>query len=81
LGSGETLKLKPGRFATTGRVIQGRNGFLVPVRDVDALAEAMEYFVVNPELIPQMGAESRRLAEERFDVRKVNARILQEMDL
>lgn len=81
LGSRETLKLKPGRFPITGRVIQGRNGFLVPVRDVDALAEAMECFVVNPELIPQMGAESRKLAEERFDVRKVNARILQEMGL
>ena len=81
LDSNETIDLRSGRFPATGRVIHGRNGFLVPVRDVEALAEAMEYFVVNPELIPRMGAESRRLAEERFDVRKVNARILQEIGL
>jgi glycosyltransferase involved in cell wall biosynthesis len=79
LGCGEALSLKLGRFPVTGRVIQGRNGFLIPVRDVDALVEAMEYFIANPELLPRMGAESRRLAEDRFDVRKVNARILQEM--
>lgn len=81
LGGGETLELKPGRLPVTGRVIHGRNGFLVPAQDIEALAEAMEYFVVNPELLPRMGAESRRLAEERFDVAKVNARILEEMGL
>ncbi|UCG44486.1 MAG: glycosyltransferase family 4 protein [candidate division WOR-3 bacterium] len=81
LGSGEALGSKKGRFATSGRVIPGRNGFLIPVRDVDALVEAMEYFIINPELITRMGGESRRLAEERFDVRKTNARILKEMGL
>ena len=57
----------------------GRNGFLVPVRDVPALAAAMSRFVEQPELIASMGAASRRLAEQRFDVRIVNARLLKEM--
>jgi glycosyltransferase involved in cell wall biosynthesis len=57
-------------------VEEGRNGFLVPVRDDGALAAAMERFIVSPELIGTMGAEGRRMAEQRFDVRKVNRTIL-----
>jgi glycosyltransferase involved in cell wall biosynthesis len=57
----------------------GRNGFLVPVRDVAALAAAMRRFVEQPELIVSMGAASRRLAEQRFDARRVNARMLDAM--
>jgi len=44
-------------------VIPGVNGFLVPVRDVDALVSAMERFIKEPELIERMGKESRRIAE------------------
>jgi glycosyltransferase involved in cell wall biosynthesis len=60
-------------------VIDGRNGFLVPPRDADALAEAMRRFIATPELIASMGVQSRALAEERFDVRKVNAAIIEAM--
>ena len=62
-------------------VIDSENGFLVPVRDPDALAAAMESFILQPELIEKMGQASRRMAEERFDVRKVNQVILNEMGL
>lgn len=62
-------------------VIEGINGFLVPVRDVDALVRAMECFILEPDLIERMGKESRRLAEERFDVHKINAFFLREMGL
>lgn len=62
-------------------VDEGVNGFLVPVRDVPALAEAMLRFVKNPRLIESMGHESRRLAEMRFDVRRVNARLLKILDI
>ncbi len=58
-------------------VVDGENGFLVPVRDVDALAERMIRFIEQPGLIETMGRRSRRLAEERFDVRRINARILE----
>jgi glycosyltransferase involved in cell wall biosynthesis len=58
-------------------VVEGVNGYLVPIRDVPALATAMIRFLKNHELIEVMGHESRRLAEERFDVRKINARMLE----
>ncbi len=54
-------------------VVDGVNGYLVPPRDVVALVAAMRRFVENPHLIETMGRESRRLAEERFDVRRANA--------
>lgn len=57
-------------------VDEGVNGFLVPVRDVPALTNAMLRFVEDPVLIGTMGRESRRLAEIRFDVRTINARLL-----
>lgn len=57
-------------------VDEGVNGFLVPVRDVQALTHAMLRFVANPALIATMGHESRRLAEKRFDVHAINARLL-----
>ncbi len=62
-------------------VIPGVNGFLVPVRDVDALVGAMEQFIRHPELVETMGRESRRLAKERFDVHKINTILLREMGL
>jgi glycosyltransferase involved in cell wall biosynthesis len=60
---------------------QGRNGFMVPVRDAAALAEAMLEMLAHPERLESMGRESRRLAEERFDVHSVNRVILEAMGL
>ena len=62
-------------------VDEGVNGFLVPVRDVPALADAMLRFVQNPSLIESMGRESRRLAEMHFDVRKINAQLLKILEV
>jgi len=62
-------------------VVDGENGFLVPARDPKALAEAMERFVIQPELIEKMGNSSRKMAEERFDVHKVNQLILEKMGI
>ncbi|MFO7654400.1 MAG: glycosyltransferase family 4 protein [Candidatus Krumholzibacteriia bacterium] len=62
-------------------VRHGENGFLVPVRDAAALAAAMNRFCVEPQLVSRMGAASRRLAEERFDVHQVNDRMLAVMGL
>lgn len=53
-------------------VIDGVNGKKVPVQDSSALAEAMEYFILNPADVLTMGCQSRLLAEDKFDVRKVN---------
>lgn len=62
-------------------VDDGVNGCLVPVRDVDALAEAMTRFLLEPDLAGQMGAESRRIAVEKYDVHKVNAVMLEVIGL
>ncbi len=62
-------------------VVDGVNGFLVPVRDAKALAGAMMRFIEQPALIGTMGQASRALAVERFDVHKVNAVILATMGI
>lgn len=62
-------------------VVPGRNGFLVPARDPCALAAAMERFILHPEMIEAMGRQSRKIAEEKFDVRKVNRAMLQILGL
>lgn len=60
-------------------VVDGENGFLVPVRNAVALADAMERFLLDPELAGRMGAASRVLAERRFDVRRVNTAVIDEI--
>lgn len=62
-------------------VDEGRNGYLIPPRAPEALAAAIERFVYDPTLIRSMGRESRRLAEARFDVRAVNSRIMEAMNI
>ncbi|MDP2846710.1 MAG: glycosyltransferase family 4 protein [Humidesulfovibrio sp.] len=57
-------------------VEDGVTGFLVPPFEPGALMRAMERYVLEPELIAQQGMASRRLAEERFDVRRVVADML-----
>jgi glycosyltransferase involved in cell wall biosynthesis len=68
----------PGCRETT---VEGENGFLVPVKDVDKLAEVMLRFVHQPELASRMGARSRHIAEEKYDVNKVNAVMLHRMGI
>jgi len=62
-------------------VIDGYNGFLVPVKAVDELVLAMLRFIEKPELISQMGIRSRQIAEEKYDVEKVNGHMLREMGI
>lgn len=50
-------------------VREGVNGYLVPPKDADSLAAAMErYAALSPEAKKRMGHASRALAVERFDV-------------
>jgi glycosyltransferase involved in cell wall biosynthesis len=59
----------------------GENGWLVPPRTVDDLAEAMSWMIDHPERWDEMGRASRQLALERFDVDVVNASIVEVMGL
>lgn len=62
-------------------VIDGVNGFRIAPRDVEALVAAMRRFLEDPGLALRMGAMSRRIAEERFDVRAVNRTLIAAMKL
>ena len=57
------------------------NGFMVPVRDSAALAEAMKRFLREPGLVSTMGEKSRAIAEEKYDVNKVNESICAIMEV
>jgi glycosyltransferase involved in cell wall biosynthesis len=57
-------------------VVDGVNGFMVPPRNVDLLVRAMERFITEPALLERMGAESRSMAEQKFDMRVVNRKLL-----
>lgn len=61
--------------------VDGDNGYLVPVQDVESLADAMIRLIEKPERVALMGARSRNIAEEKYDVHKVNAMMLKEMGL
>lgn len=62
-------------------VVNGDNGFLVPVKSVDALVQAMQHFIDQTDLAAQMGARGRQLAETKYDVNKVNEVMLREMGI
>ena len=62
-------------------VIPDVNGMLVPVKNSQALADAMLQFMEHPDLITRMGIESRKMAEQKYDVHKVNAAMIEAMEL
>ena len=62
-------------------VMEGENGFLVQVKNADALALAMKRFIDDPALIRSMGKSSREIAEKKYDVHKVNAVMIEAMGL
>ena len=54
-------------------VVHDSNGYLVPVRDPRALAQAMCTLVGDQHKISTMGSRSRKLAEELYEDHKVNS--------
>jgi glycosyltransferase involved in cell wall biosynthesis len=82
-GCRETIQPIDGRpiEKTSTEIIQGKNGFLVPVRNVEKLVQAMQQFIDQSELIQRMGNCSREIAVAKYDVHKVNAVILRGMGL
>lgn len=65
---------------TRDAVIEGYNGFLVPVKHSEALAEKMMFMVTNEEKAREMGRNARKHAEENFDQQVINRSILQIID-
>ncbi len=62
-------------------VTDGVNGFLVPVKNAEAVAAAMRRLAEQPQLCRTFGAAGRKIAEEKYDVNKVNAAIMDIMSM
>ena len=56
---------------------EGWNGFLVEPANEKHLAEKIKYLINHPEKWEEMGRNSRKLAEEEFDWRKIADRYLE----
>lgn len=62
-------------------VINGVNGYLVDIKDIQGIVDKMEYFLHNPDEGLIMGDASYKLAVEKYDVKIVNQVILKTMGL
>ncbi len=62
-------------------VIHGRNGLLIPMKNVPELIKAIKYMIENPDERIKMGKESRKIAIKKFDVKIVNRIYLQEIGI
>ena len=60
-------------------VRNGSNGFLVPIGDAGALANAVESFILEPELAVRMGVAGRELSCHEFRAENVAAGLLRQM--
>lgn len=57
-------------------VDHGTSGVLVPERDVEALADALQSLLETPSQLPEMGRASRRIVEEEFNTEKLNDQLV-----
>lgn len=62
-------------------VVDGENGFLIEVKSVDSLVQAMEKMIIQPRLVSIMGQQSREIALNKYDVHQVNQHMMREMGL
>ncbi len=62
-------------------VVDGLNGYLIEPFNINELINKMIWFVQNKDKIEQMGLASREIAENKYDVEKVNSRLFQIMGL
>ena len=58
-------------------VSDGENGFLVPIKSVVPLADALEKLIKDPSLRRRMGALGRTRAEKLYDTRKISSSTLE----
>ncbi|WP_309121662.1 glycosyltransferase family 4 protein [Paenibacillus sp.] len=62
-------------------VVDGMNGFLVPAKTVEPLAEKLRWVIGHPNEAMKMAKASLAICRDKYDVRKVNESILAAMDL
>jgi len=59
-------------------VHDGDNGFLVPVGSAESLASAMEKFVLEENLVAQMGIRARQYVSDHFDEKDVISQTIEQ---
>ena len=52
-------------------VHDGENGFLVPIKDKEKLALAIETLIQNPSLRKEMGLKGRAMVEEKYELKRI----------
>lgn len=52
-------------------VVDGKNGFMIPIKDSDALAAALKKLIDNAEQRKEMGRNAREFAVNKFDIKDV----------
>lgn len=57
------------------QIKDGETGYLIPLNNVDALVNKLEFFVQNPGKISQMGNKARRFVCENFSWEKTGERM------
>lgn len=58
-------------------VQDGESGFLVPERNVEALADKLEFLIKHPEIWSEMGRKGRKHVERYFDIDNLNNRLVE----
>jgi len=56
-------------------VVDGQSAFLVPERDVDALADRLTYLIEHPDIWPHMAQVGRAHVEDQYDIEVLNDRL------
>lgn len=65
-------------YGLSDAIVNGKTGLLVPVRNVDKLAAAIDMFLRDPALRLEMGANARARVESEFSNLRVNGLIIDE---
>jgi len=60
--------------------VDGVNGFVIPPKNAEILAEKMIWMIEHPEETERMAKESRRYAESKFDVNMINQQLIDKMN-
>jgi len=58
-------------------VTDGYNGFIVPSKNWQAMAEKCIWIIENPDRAKEMGQNARNFSEEKFDSKKINNFLVQ----
>jgi len=58
-------------------VRDGISGFLVPEKDIDAIADKIEYLIENHHRWPQIGQAGRKLVEKNYNIKILNQKLVE----